>query len=180
MKLVHTEAVQQGDPANRPAEVTWTDTRIPALTTFFYRLAAVDDSGNVSMPSSYFAGQAYDYSPPIEPTWERSEWVKLDSAGNIHPWNDMMGELVEAVALVFTTSQANVSALIERQNGIWRSATPWVRKPDFDKASKVWRFTFYDRNARPTEPQHYRARLMSSAGVILESVTERLVEVPTV
>jgi len=180
MKIVYIHEVTDGNPSIRPAEMTWTDSPIPPLKTFYYIVVAVDRSQNVSVPSSPVAAQAYNYSPPIEPTWERSEWVKLDQDGNEHPWSDTMVGLVEAVVLVITTNEDNVSASIERKNLMWHNASPWVRKPTFDSASKVWRFTFYDRNANQSESQRYRAYLISSAGVILHSATERSVEPPTV
>lgn len=179
MEIVNIHEVTDGDPSMRPAEMTWTHSPMPPLKTFYYIIVAVDRSQNVSVPSSPVAAQAYNYSPPIEPNWERSEWVKLDADGNEHPWSDTMVGLVEAVVLIFTTNEDNVSASIERKNLTWHIASPGVRKPTFDSASKVWRFTFYDRNANPSESQRYRAYLISSAGVILHSAAERLVEPPT-
>jgi len=139
---------------------------------------AMDGMGNVSELSSTVSGQAYDYGPPIEPSWERTEWVKLDATGNEHAWDDTTLSLLPAVALVFTTPQSNILALVQRQNGSWHSVTAWQRNPILDASAGIWRFTFYDRTARLNEPQRYRARLMSTAGVSLISTTERALPIP--
>ncbi len=68
MTLVHTLTVAAGDPAARPAELTWLDQPVPALTNFAYRVVAVDSAGNVSEASSTLVGRAYDESLPAPPT----------------------------------------------------------------------------------------------------------------
>lgn len=68
MTQVHTETVPAGDPATRPSEVVWTDTPLPGLVTLYYRLVAVDDIGNVSVPSTTVAGRAFDEALPVPPT----------------------------------------------------------------------------------------------------------------
>ena len=45
MDLVHEMAVAAGDPAARPAEVSWTDVVPGALVTYSYRLVAVETVG---------------------------------------------------------------------------------------------------------------------------------------
>ena len=177
MKLMHTEAAG-GDPSKRPAEVIWTDKNVAATTTLYYRVVAADDAGNVSQPSQVADGRAYDYGPPVEPTWERSVWVKLDANGKEHAWSDTTAGLAPAVALVFTTPQKNVSGLVQRQNGAWRGVAPWVSTPEYDAGAGLSRFRFYDRTARTDQAQTYRARLMTSAGVNLDSRIERVVAKP--
>lgn len=177
MTLAHTEAVPPGDPAARPAEVTWVDAPAPGLKKYYYRLCAVDDAGNRSEPSRVVVGQAYDYGLPDEPVWLRSEWVRLDEAGREHPWEEVEENLVPSVALSFTTSQENVSALVERYDGSWRGITQWMRAAAYDETGQVWRFTFYDRTAEPTQAQQYRITLLTTAGVSLVSGPAR--EVPT-
>ena len=180
MALVHTKVVADDDPVPRPAEVEFTDVIVTPYQNTFYRLVAVDQAGNVSAASPVVTGQAYDYGPPTEPIWERSEWVKLDAAGAEHPWTDTNPGLAPAVVLVFTTPQSNVFALAQRMDDdIWRSVTPWMREPIYDVEAGVWRFTLYDRTIIPSiEPHRYRARLISTAGVILQSVSERVVVTP--
>ena len=178
MTLKHTEAVAAGDPATRPAEVSWTDTPVVGLTPFYYCLVAVDDAGNVSLPSRAIVGQAYDYGSPAEPEWERSEWVKLDASGVEHAYTEEAADLLPVVALVFTTTQGNVAALVQRQNGTWHNVSAWQRSPVHDAGAGVWRFTFYDRTAQPSVGQRYRGRLITTAGVSLDSVNEREVAAP--
>jgi len=86
-------------------------------------------------------GQAYDYGPPIEPVWERAEWIKLDLFDHEHPWEETAGNLVPAVALTFTTSQGNVAVLIERHDENWRSVSQWTQASIYDDKQQVWRFT---------------------------------------
>jgi hypothetical protein len=176
MTLVHTELVGPGDPQVRPAQVSWADATVEPLTDYYYRLVAVDGSQNVSMPSSVVGGRAYDYGPPVEPTWIRAEWVKLDPAGNEHTWSDPQADLIPAVGFTFTTAQANVAALVQRQvGGAWQTATAWLRDPEYDSAADRWRYSAYDRRADPALENVYRAKLMSSAGVVLESAMTRTV-----
>jgi hypothetical protein len=178
MTLVHTAPVAAADVAAPPAEVVWTDAGVEAQVTYYYRLAAADTAGNVSAPSRAVAGRAYDYGPPAEPVWERSEWVKLDAAGVEHAFGETDAGLVPAVALAFTVTQDNVLAIVQRQNGAWRSVTGWQKNPAHDEAAGVRRFTFYDRTADPGAAQRYRARLMTAAGVSLDSTEEREVAAP--
>lgn len=67
MTLVHEEVVPAGDPNARPAEVSFTDTRVPGLVTCYYRLVAVDSEDNASAPSAAATGRAYDESLPVVP-----------------------------------------------------------------------------------------------------------------
>lgn len=179
MDLVRTEPVPAGDPAARPAEVGWTDAPVPGSVTFYYRVAAADDAGNLSPPSRPLGGRAYDYSPPAEPDWIRSEWVKLDDGGDEHAFSETASDLVPAVAFTLRTAQPNVTAVIQKQvNGGWQNATAWIRDPELDTASGEWAFAAYDRRADPGVENVYRAKLMSSAGVVLESATLRTVPMP--
>ncbi len=67
MTLMHTEAVVAGDSTTRPADVSWTDKPLPGEVTFYYRLAAVDDAGNISDPSPPMAARAFDEALPAPP-----------------------------------------------------------------------------------------------------------------
>jgi len=178
MELLHTEPVSAGDPLARPAELSWVNASELRLTRYYYRLCAVDGVGNRSQLSPIVVGQAYDYGPPSEPVWERSKWVKLDQAGLEHPWEEIGTTLVPAVALAFTTSQENVSALMERQDGRWHSISQWIRVAIYDETHKTWRFTLYDRTAKPITDHRYRIRLITTAGVSLVSAIERNVPMP--
>jgi hypothetical protein len=71
MTLVHAEPVTS--VAGQPADWSFTDTPVPPLTTLYYRLVAVDTTGNVSTPSAAVPARAYDESLPVVPaltaTW---------------------------------------------------------------------------------------------------------------
>jgi hypothetical protein len=73
MSLVHSVAVPPGDPALRPAQNTWTDTGLPGLVTFYYRLVATDTAGNASPPGQAVAVRAHDEElpavPPLTVAW---------------------------------------------------------------------------------------------------------------
>ncbi|MFZ1219301.1 MAG: hypothetical protein WAO00_08405 [Chthoniobacterales bacterium] len=178
MKLVATIPELHSDPALRTKDVMWTDTGVVALKTYHYRLAARNNAQNESAPSADSIGKAYDYGPPPEPTWERSEWVKLDATGVEHPYWEVAPGLLPVVALVFTTTQGNIAALMQRQNGTWRNISVWQRNPVHVASTDVWRFSFYDRSADLTVDQRYRGRLITTTGVCLDSVNEREVRAP--
>ncbi|MCI0687293.1 MAG: hypothetical protein L0Y54_08665, partial [Sporichthyaceae bacterium] len=67
MTQVGTVAVPAGDPASRPATVSWSDDPVPGLTTFVYRVVAVDSEGNVSEPSRSVTVRAHDTALPVVP-----------------------------------------------------------------------------------------------------------------
>jgi hypothetical protein len=73
MTMVGTVAVPAGDPAARPASVSWADDPVPALTTFWYVLTALDDAGNESAASAAIAARAFDETlpspPPLTAAW---------------------------------------------------------------------------------------------------------------
>jgi len=74
MQLVHTVRVPADlprEPADLPSapivELSWTDRGVPALQRHWYRMVAVDTSGNISGPSETLGAQAYDDTLPAEP-----------------------------------------------------------------------------------------------------------------
>ena len=67
MDLVAEIAVPAGDPAARPGENVYIDAGVPGLVTFTYRLEAVDDAGNRSLPSDPVAARAFDTGLPEIP-----------------------------------------------------------------------------------------------------------------
>jgi hypothetical protein len=110
MTSVHTEAVPAGDPAARPAEVFWTDEGRPGLVSFYYRLVAVDNSGNVSEPSPPSSARAFDDSLPEPP-----ELTVV--------WTNTMPSVARA------TWAATEETLLECRStmiGIWSRVTDWL------------------------------------------------------
>lgn len=115
------------DPVARPAEVAWTDEPVRGLVDYWYRVAAVDrsdpvdphdGSGNVSDASPAAVARAYDQTPPIPPPITALTWVRVDSQGGVHGWNDAApaGEIWEsAVQLSWQEYPDDWRLLVERQ-----------------------------------------------------------------
>ena len=81
-------------------------------STFYYRLVAVDVSGNSSLPSELIASQAYQI-PPDPPTLALPVW---DAAH-------------QKVTLTWTASGPNLESLLERRlhnRVIWTAVTAWL------------------------------------------------------
>ena len=66
------EPIPGDDTFERLPEITWTDRTIPKAGTYYYRLVAVDSTGNQSVSSPPLVGRAFDDSRPLPPTWNPS------------------------------------------------------------------------------------------------------------
>ncbi len=129
MALVHTELVPSGDPAARPAEVSWTETPIEGLVTFYYRLVALDGAQNLSAPSRVVAGRATASTPPAPATLQSAQWIKIDAAGNELPWTDTSPELIPAVRVQWLGDNPSFAYLVQRRTGpsdFWKTVMPWM------------------------------------------------------
>ncbi|MBI3910609.1 MAG: hypothetical protein HY320_06715, partial [Armatimonadetes bacterium] len=115
MALRYTEPVPAGDPAARPAEITFVDDTALPYTDTFYRMVAVDAAGNISSLSRAVAGRAFDQSPPGPPTWQRAVWVKVDAAGGVHPWSAAVEPYRPATLLAWYVGQAPIKSLVQRR-----------------------------------------------------------------
>lgn len=132
MTLLHTEEVTAGDPRLRPAQLEWTDQNTPGRLTFYYRMIAVDQSGNVSTPSAVRLGRAYDLSPPEPPSWQAAEWAHIDTSGVVRDWSEIppAGEVwMDAIVLDWESSDA-LEVFIERRreirNNLWEAASSFL------------------------------------------------------
>ncbi len=142
MTLVHTEGVASGDPVDRPAEVTWTDQPIPGLVNFYYRVVAVDEAGNMSMPSSVVQARAYDDLRPAPPVWNAA----------------VADALTSAVTLSWTASDAYVRCLLQRRHieeTTWSNASGWLPRGTY---------TYTDMERAPGQQYIYRLRVMDTFG----------------
>jgi hypothetical protein len=177
MTLVHNEAVAAGDPAARPAEVSWADLAVPGLITFYYRLVAVDDAGNLSAPSPVAAARAFDRSPPPPPTWLRLEWVYLDEQGAEHPIADGVPQGAvwrTAVSAEWQTTERSTT-LLQRRNiagSIWQQASNWLQ-PSFDQTANIWKYMTYDTEVVSSAVSVYRLQIESAAGNLGDAFDER-------
>jgi hypothetical protein len=99
---------------------TWTDPEVKAVRDHFYRLVAVDQSGNISEPSAAARARAFDTRPPAPPQWDATTPVQrgTDAAGNF-------------VRLRFAPppGDADVRFRIQRRDtgaAFWRPVSDWL------------------------------------------------------
>jgi len=151
MELVHTVAVTAGDP--RPGRVDWVDSPVPAQTTLWYRLAAVDTAGNVSPPTRPIPARAYRSVPPSAPDWTASGW---NTTG-------------DAVHLEWAHYEPGLRSLVQRRlDGAtrWIAVSGWL---DADTAA------FDDPTADPTAGHFYRVLVRDATGNVSPTAPARLV-----
>ena len=172
MTLVHTESVIQNDPSSRPAEVTWTDDPVPGLVTYYYRVVAVDDAQNASLPTEPVAARAYDHSPPAPPKWEKARWFKVDESGVAFPWNQSGGQLTPGIELVWSTTHARFTCLVERLTkgqSSWSPVSHWFTSTDSIEKDKRYQWSFRDYTIGVSDDYIYRLRLAGPAGTLIHS-----------
>ena len=174
------QTIQEGNPPElRPANLSWSDTPAAALTTFYYRIIAVDIEDNVSLPSKLILGRAFDYGPPPEPAWIRSEWIMLDEDRNEFPLNDPTPGLIPGVVCEFTINRSGIRCILQRMiSSQWQSVTTWIDCVDYDSVTKLWIYRIYDTSADTSSDNRYRLKQMTSAGIIVDSGTEQ--DVPAI
>jgi hypothetical protein len=128
-------------PANGEVEESWTDTGLAAMTDYYYRLAALDENGNVSLPTKVMQARVYDTYVPPPPTWNPPQ---IDTASN-------------TAQLTWTHDDASLSCLVQRRVpniSSWVSASDWLARGQYE-------FTDSDRY----EPAYeYRLLVMDEAG----------------
>ncbi|HVS00358.1 MAG TPA: hypothetical protein VMW27_27275, partial [Thermoanaerobaculia bacterium] len=100
-------------PDQRPAEVTWKNRRVPGLTSFYYRVVAVDAAGNLSEASAAVAARAYDDARPDPPKWN----------------TPVPGATPNSVVLSWTSPVPHLTCLVQRQSpGFpeWEDVSAWL------------------------------------------------------
>jgi hypothetical protein len=119
------------------------DEGLEGITTYFYRLAAVDTNGNVSEPTSTRAGRAVDTSVPEPPEWIGAEW----------------NEEQTGIDLVWNPAEVTHQVLVQRRSQlggvVWLAVTGWL-PPGESK--------FYDPNVSTYETYTYRLAVRSISG----------------
>lgn len=142
MILVHTETVPTGDPAARPPEVTWINTPVPGLVTFYYSLVSVDEQGNASDASRVLIGRAFDESRPNPPSW-----------------NPPVAESTsDVVMLSWTSSEANLACLVQRKvtaTKEWKDLSVWLPRGTYK---------FTDQKRKSNVTYDYRLRVLDVRG----------------
>jgi len=142
MTLVHTEPVAPADIVTPPAEVVFTDTGVAGLVTYYYRLAAGDTAGNLSVPSPYVAGRAFDDSRPAPPTWEASE---VDGTTGV-------------ITLHWSSPILDLTCLVQRSRAgaaVWTNLSGWLARGVY---------TYADATRAAGETYDYRLRVMDARG----------------
>ena len=155
MQHVHTEAVPAGAPAARPAESVWTDQPVRGLTTFYYRLAAVDSAGNVSRPSAAVAARAFDETFPVAPVLTMV-------------WTDVGGGVMRARA----RWESRDETLLQRRvagRGLWTTLNGWRAAGPHD---------VIDEKSASTQTYEYRVRVRKDTGASAIGLTVELAALP--
>jgi hypothetical protein len=169
MDLVHSVAVAEGDPADRPKSLTWVDDPVPGLRDLWYRLVALDrvdpdpkgGGGNVSSPSPAMRTRAFDETPPEPPALTTLEWVRVDESDGVHAWADAIpaGETwVPSVRITWAAAGAGDKLLLQykgEHDGGFRAASPWLEPGTT---------SFLHRTDRTAEALEYRLKTVSDAG----------------
>ncbi len=141
MILVHSETVPAGNPAARPGEVEWVHEPVPAHVTRHYRLTAVDDAGNESLPTAVISARAFDEARPQPPDW----LTPAPPSGGV-------------VALAWTASDPGLRCLVQRRfpdENEWENRSGWLARGVY---------AFDDRGRITNQPYVYRLRVLDTAG----------------
>lgn len=131
MTLVHTRLVAAGEPSARPASVMWTDTPLPGLTPFYYRVTAVDDADNESPPTPMVTGRAVDASPPDPAAVDGAIWLRINAGGVELPFAGASASLPAAVRVDWSGPAPEFEYLVQRRSGptnLWQSRAPWLQQ----------------------------------------------------
>ena len=149
MDLMVTLPKAEPDPRDRPGSVVWVDENVPGGSDFFYRVVAVDISGNPSPDSSIARARAFDESPPAPPVWQRVEWATLDADDEPGPFLGPTDPERSVVVLEWSSGAPQVSVLVQRRPAAeiaWALVTSWLREPT----------SFVDQEVDPATAYEYR------------------------
>ena len=179
MTLVHTEAVAAGDPAVRPAQVTFTDAGLVGGRAYAYRVVAVDDAGNASPPSDPFRVKAVDRRPPPAPVITDAAWVvvqDLSQMTSAWPSSGTVPAGWRPALRLRWESEVPVAGFM-----LTRKEREELRFQPLELGARVRRLPtgqleLLDDEADPERVYAYRLTSVSEAGVPSEGAAER--EVP--
>jgi hypothetical protein len=120
----------------------WTETPVPGAVTFYYRLVAVDDEGNISELSLPIAARAFDEALPVPPPLA-VEWVNVG---------------VTICAQATWTSMDEVLLQHRRKGmGLWTTLEDW-----FPPGTHI----VIDANADSSQSYQYRLRVRKTNGAL--------------
>jgi hypothetical protein len=154
----------------KPA-VEWTDSAdLIAGRKYFYRLSAVDTSGNESAASAPSVGIAVDTRVPEAPVWVGQTWfLRRESDGGLFDWpadGVLPAGHKPALMLEWQTDTPEPYFVISRR--AFRDRL-WIEQTKGSGASFIEahlaKFIWVDPDVDPTRVDEYRIRARSSAGV---------------
>jgi hypothetical protein len=122
--------------------VEWVDESLEALTTYFYRIVAVDFSGNVSSPSQPAVIRAYDDARPAPPNWNPP----------------VPGATPPAIFLSWSAPEDDLRCLVQRRSdefSDWESVSGWLPRGLYN---------YQDSQRQPGEQYQYRLRVLDRNG----------------
>lgn len=154
------------DPAARPAEMTWTDTDVPGLRDFWYRIVAVDavdpdprgGGGNPSTPSPAIRVRAFDQTPPPPPPITAVDRVWIDAAGMTYPFTDPAPDGAPGIAVQWEDAGVDARILVQARgpaDDSFRNLSGWLTGGVTTFASPL---------PRPFEPVQLRLKVVNGAG----------------
>jgi hypothetical protein len=156
-------------PTAGAAAETWTDEGLVERRDWYYRLAAVDASGNVSAPGPVLRARPVDTIPPNPPAWVRAEWSQRDDGGRRRA----------VVILMWEGDETGLTCQLERRaerGRTWTRLTGWLQPQPGNDGAGGRRFAHVDRRADPAQRWVYRVRARDGAGNLATGMVERLVE----
>jgi hypothetical protein len=134
-------------PGSEPT-MTLIDEGLVGLRTYYYRIAAVDTNGNVSLPTALIAARTIDTKPPNAPTWTNIAWI-TDADG-------------KAVQLAWQIDESGLTCTVQRRplgGGIWIAVSD-----ELGATAPPYDFEFLDRSADPGVAYEYRLLAKDLAG----------------
>ena len=143
MTVVHTEDVET-PLESQGTELEWVDEPVVGLMTFYYRLVAVDQAGNMSAPSPVASGRAFDDSRPDHPDW------------NAPTEGTNPGDLV----LSWSSATPDLRCLVQRRlagGTLWKNVSNWLPRGTY---------TYTDNDRNLDLQYEYRLRVMDNASRI--------------
>ena len=159
--------------APAPGAVTevWTDEGLRERVDWYYRIAAVDASGNVSPPTPALRARPVDTIPPNPPAWRHARWNSSRAVGRRR-----------AVSLEWEGDEDALVCMLERRADrarVWTPITGWLESEDPRAAGQAARrFRYVDELADPAIRWRYRVRARDAAGNVATGLVEILVDVP--
>ncbi len=151
---------ERGNPLPVPA-----DTNVVPYQDYFYRLTAILPGGGESPASAVMSARPFDGSPPPEPTWERSEWVKLDAGGGEHPFTDTDPTLTPAIAVRVSFASTTVARVVVQSlsGSSFEPVSTWLNPAPASGAGTT-KFQTYLHTLDAEDNQTLRSRAVTLGG----------------